>query len=456
MGQISKNNNHQVLPPLSAEEKKKFCELARYFSRAVSMAHDFGIAHPLVKQPTEQFFNYLNLLLQQKENITFYIAEKKLRYGETILEENNPVVDKLIGLFSTIKLVSIEFQRGFTHQDLVNLLSVLAIRAQDITDSGGIEKLINEKNIAHLKLNPIRYELIGMHDKVVSKDTKLAETDLEELERKLAEWEKKQEIEEPVTKEAESLKEEEIRHQDELLSLIDPVLREDADSSLFTEKLSIDPLGEVNAIIAAIHLVNKVGGKKAQTFVASINKKLNLFRDGLYQCLIEGKEDEATKQLYKAGEILGKNLSPQIKTIQLSEDLKSLIEEMVEVLRMITNQTEAQKLLGTFLKGKMSLKKKAELLKKINQYQKTSADFEFLMRKLLVLKGLPEEEVKRLFEEKTSILEQAKKEKTSEMEQELLPLLQKLAEKQIDVDTAITAVKELLKKRKQPDKKSDI
>lgn len=410
MGQSPQGKNNPVSQPLSEQEKKAFCEVVRYFSRSVSMAHDFGIDHPLVKQPTEQFFNLLISLLQQKESVIFYIAEKKLRYGDTILEENNPVVDKLISLFSAVKLVSIEFQRGFTHQDLINLLSVLAIRSQDVAYSGGIEKLVNEKNIAHLRLNPIKYELIGMHEKVVSEGAKLAEDDLEELEKKLAEWETKKETEAPVAQEPE-IKEDQQKRQDELLSLIDESLREEADLSVFTDKLSKDPLAEVNAIIAAIHLVNRVGGKKAQGFIASINKKLNFFRDELYQCLIEGKEDDATKQIYKATEILGKELTPKIKTLQVSPDLQPLIEEMANVLNMITDQTEAHRLLDSFLKGEKTLKKKASLLKKIGQYQKTSPDFEFLMRKLLVLKGLSEEEVKRLFEEKTSILELAQKEK---------------------------------------------
>lgn len=441
------NSNPAPGAPLSGEEKKKICELARYLGRAVSMAHDFGVEHPLAKQPIEQFFNLLNSFLQQKKNLAFYIAEKKLRYVDTILEENNPVVDKLIVLFSAVKLVSIEFQSGFTHQDLLSLLSILAIRAQEIAAAGGIEKLVNEKNIAHLRLNPIKYELIGMDEKVISAGAKLAEEDLEELEKRLSEWETKKEPEASTLQEAEPQKDEEKRA-DELLSLIDPVLREDADLSLFTEKLKTDPRLEVNAIIAAIHLVNRVGGKKAQGFVSSINKKLNYFRDGLYQCLIEGKEDDATKQLYKAAEALGKELPPQIKTIQILQDLKPLLTEMGDVLRMITDQTEAHKLLDWFLKGKKEAKEKAALLKKIKRYQKVSAEFEFLMQKLLVLKGMSEEEVKRLFAEKASILELAQKAKTSHLDEELTPLLQKLSEKQVDIDTVMTAIKDLIKKAK--------
>lgn len=410
MGLDPQENKPSASQPLSGEEKKKLCELARYFSRAVSMAHDFGISHPLVKQPIEQFFSLLSIFLQQKPSIILYIAESKLRYGDTVLEENNPVVDKLITLFSAIKLVSVEFQRDFSHNDLINLLSVMAMRAQDIAAGGGIEKLASEKNIAHLKINPIKYELIGQDEKVVSEGAKLAEDDLEELEKKLAQWESNKETPVAPPEEPRPEKDEE-RRADELLSLIDPVLKEDADLSIFTERLSKDPLAEVNAIIAAIHLVNRVGGQKAVAFVSSINKKLNFVRDGLYQCLIEGKEDDATKQLYTAAAVLGKELPPQIKAIEVGDELRPLIVEMTEVLGMITDQTEARKLLVWFLKGEMTLKKKAGLLKKINQHQKSSPDFEFMIKNLLVLKGLSEEEVKRLLEEKESILELAQKEK---------------------------------------------
>ncbi len=389
-------------PQLSPEEKKKLSDMVKFLSRAVSQTHDFGPEHPLSKASIEQCFSALSNLLLEKGNIIIYIAEQKLRYGDTILEEKNVVVDKIINLFSTIKLVSLQFESGFTQQDFLSFLSLLGQRPQDILAAGGVEKLVKERNIAHLKLNPIKYELIGMDEKVISKET------------------------------------------EQLLSLIDVSLREETEKSIFVDKLVKDPLDEAHAIIEAMRMVNKVGGEKAKGIICSVTSKLNQFRDSLYEFLAEGKEDEATKQNYKSAEVLGKELTKQLKTIQVLPEFQDAIAQMQLVLNMILDQTEAQKILSAFLKGEKTLKKKAGFFEKIMQRQKASADFEYFMKKTLILKGMPEEEVNHLFEQKLAIIEQMEQEKEAEIRQELKPTLEKLSEKQLNPDEALSKLDALV------------
>lgn len=433
---------------LSPQEKSKFSNMVKFFSRAFVQTQTFGIEHPLAKQPIEQCYTVLNDLIREKGNIALYIAEKKLRYGQTLLEEKNPVVDRMIELFTTVQLVSLEFEKGFTREDFLRFLSVFAAKPEDVLNSGGVEKLVKEKNVGHLKINPIKYELIGMDEKVVSEaatETTIAQEALDELEEQLAEKKRKSETE----PKEEKPKEKKVKT-DELLALIDESLKEEAEQSRFVDKLTANPLEVVNLIIEAIRLINKVGGENAKPILSSITNKLALVGDDLYRCLKEGKEEDgAVKETYKAAGILGDELTKRIKDLQVAPELEGMAKEMTSVLTVLMDQIEAQKLISLFSKGKQTLEKKAKLLKKIAQREKTSADFGLLMKNLLALKGVSQEEVKNLLDKKEEILEELKKEKEAGLTQKLTPTLEKLKDGQISIDEALAKLKEILKKGKR-------
>ncbi|MCQ9208130.1 MAG: hypothetical protein NG712_01995 [Omnitrophica bacterium] len=438
MPEIPNEKKDHASQQLSPQDKKTFSNLAKFLSRAFVQTQTFGIEHPMTKQPIERCFDILDTAIKEKGNIILYIVEKKLRYGNTILEEKNPVVDRLISLFITVQLVSLEFEKGFSREDFLKLLSIFAVKPDDIVAAGGVKKLVKEKQIGHLKINPIKYELIGVDEKVVSEKANIAEEALADLEKQIAK--KEAQPEEKKSKEEEE--------KDKLLALIDKSLKEEADQSLFVDKLTENPLEVVNLIIEAIRMINKVGGENAKPILSSIINKLALVGDDLYRCLTDGKEvPEGVKETYKAAGTLGKELTKQIKNIKVAPELDSAVQEMTNVLTVLLDQIEAQKLLSSFLKGKITLVKKAKLLKKITQREKTSSEFGLMMKKLLTLKGMSEEEVRDLIDRKEEILKELTQEKNSALTQDLISTLQKLKDGQMDMDQAVTKLKEFLGKK---------
>ncbi len=436
MPQIPNNKKDSEIQKLSPEEKRKFSNMVKFLSRAFVQTQTFGMEHPLSKQPIEQCFTLLSTLIQEKSSIALYIAEKKLRYGQAILEEKNPVVDRLILLFTSVQLVSLKFEKEFSREDFLKLLSIFAVAPKDIIAAGGIEKLVKEKGVGHLQLNPIKYELIGMDEKIVSEEAILAEETLKALEKQLLEKQTAPKLQE---------KEEETK-KSELLSLIDKSLKEETEQSLFVEKLTENPLEIVNLIIEAIRMVNRVGGENAKMILSSIVNKIALIGEDIYRCLSEGKEDTSAKQTYRAAGILGKELTKQIKDIQVAPDLNNIVKEMTNILTVVLDQIEAQKIFTIFFKKEPTLKSKVKLLKKIMQREKSSPEFGLMMKKLLVLKGMTEEEVKDLIDKKEVVLEEAKEEKESIFTQDLTSMLQKIKDGQIGIEDAVAKLKEVLRK----------
>ena len=425
--------------PLSPEERKQFSNMAKFLSRAFVQTQTFGIDHPLAKQPIEQCFTLLNSLMQEKGNIVIYIAEKKLRYEQAILEPKNPVVDRMILLFSVVQLVSLEFEKGFNREDFLKLLSIFAVKLEDIIASGGVEKLVKEKGVGHLKVNPIKYELIGMDEKVVSEDSKAAEEALQQMQKQSEQKEDEEEAEKEKPEKSEK---------DELLSLIDESLKEEAEQSLFVDKLTQNPLEVVNLIIEAIRMINKVGGENAKVIMSSIINKLALVGDDLYRCLTgEKEEDAAVKQTYKAAGILGKELTKQIENIQVAPDLNNTVKEMTNVLTVLLDQIEAQKILSPLFKGGKTDAKKTSLLKKITRREKSSPEFALLVKRLLTLKGMSEEEANALIDKKEEILQKAVEEKDASVTQGLTSTLQKLKDGQMTMEETVAKLKEMLGKK---------
>jgi len=395
------------LPP---QEKQKLSEMVKFFSRAVNQTRDFGSTHPLAKASIERCFTLLNQLLTEKREIILYIAEQKIRYEEEVLEEKNIVVDKMIDFFLSIKLYSLEFVQGFTQEEFIMFLNILSQKAEDILSAGGIEELVKQANIVHLSLNPIKYKLIGKDEEIVAKD------------RGVIEGEEKEE---------------------DLLLLVDGSLKE-KDNSLFMDKLLKDPLQGVYAIIEAMRILNKIEKEKARVLILSIINKLNHFRDMLYEFLSLEEDNEQTAHTYHCAEILGKELSRQLKKIEVLPEFEESLEHIQTILRMILDQTEARKLLRDFLKGKQTLRKKAIFLKRVKQREKTSSDFEYFIKRMLRLKGMSEEEVEQLFAQRSLILEQARKEKEREIRQQLFSILEKLFQHTLTPSQALEEIEKVV------------
>jgi len=121
---------------------------------------------------------------------------------------------------------------------------------------------------------------------------------------------------------------------------------------------------------------------------------------------------------------------------------------MTTVLTVLLDQMEAQKTLSGFFKGKMDTRKKAKLVRKVMQREKTSPEFGMLMKKLLTLKGMPEEEANKLIDGKEQFLKNIKAEEQAGVNQELMATLQKLKDGQLSMEDAIKQLKEALKKTK--------
>ena len=122
---------------------------------------------------------------------------------------------------------------------------------------------------------------------------------------------------------------------------------------------------------------------------------------------------------------------------------------MSNVLNVLMDQIEAQKILSIFSKGKTTLTKKVNFLKRIMQREKSSPEFQLLMKKLLALKGMSEEEIKDLIDGRVEIIEEAEKEKEGGLTQDLSSTLQKFKDGQLGADEALAKLKEILKKTKK-------
>lgn len=153
---------------ISQEEEKELTDIAVGFARAVMQVRIFGAENPLAKKAIEETSSFIEEFLKKKD-VVLYIHEGKLKFGEFPIAERNPTVTRLVDLFTKDKMISIGFEKGFSMDNFVKLLNILAKRPDDIAKAGGVEKLVEEESIPGIRINPITYELLEK-DEEIGKD----------------------------------------------------------------------------------------------------------------------------------------------------------------------------------------------------------------------------------------------------------------------------------------------
>lgn len=152
----------------SQEEEKELTDITVGFARAVMQVRIFGAENPLAKKVVDETTSLIEEFLKKKD-ITLYIHEGKMKFGEFPIVEKNPTVTRLVDLFTKDKMISIGFEKGFSVDNFLKLLNILAKRPDDIANAGGVEKLVEEESIPGIKINPITYELLEK-DEEIGKD----------------------------------------------------------------------------------------------------------------------------------------------------------------------------------------------------------------------------------------------------------------------------------------------
>lgn len=115
--------------------------------------------HPVIKNALQETHASLQEFLTTKKELTFSLSPE-----DKILIEGSPVVIQAKGLlnefasqFKKLQAESITFSVGLEIQELEIFLKTLLMKPEDLKDKGGINQIVTDSNIKHIKVNLFSY-----------------------------------------------------------------------------------------------------------------------------------------------------------------------------------------------------------------------------------------------------------------------------------------------------------
>ncbi|MBU1905627.1 MAG: PAS domain S-box protein [Candidatus Omnitrophica bacterium] len=111
----------------------------------------------------------LDQYLQSKKEMTFSISEddKILLEGEPVVSEARILLELFVSQFKKLQAESITFSSGITLEELQVFLKTLSLKPKDFKESGGIQQILTNEAVKHIKVNLFSYVKIEKDKEVI-------------------------------------------------------------------------------------------------------------------------------------------------------------------------------------------------------------------------------------------------------------------------------------------------
>jgi hypothetical protein len=113
--------------------------------------------HPSIKASIDKAFSHLKELFELRHQITLAIAKDTLIIDEYALDKQNPVYAEFAISLSKIGIASLTFIAGTTEEEISKFHRIITTDPDVIQEKGGLEQLISDVGINHIKVGLIDY-----------------------------------------------------------------------------------------------------------------------------------------------------------------------------------------------------------------------------------------------------------------------------------------------------------
>ena len=120
--------------------------------------------HPLIGNSSHTALTMLGKLCESRDSITFGVAPDALLFEQEWLDRKNPVYRDFATFLSGFGIASICFQRDLAGDELIRFNQLLRNSRKAIEKGGGFPALLNERQISHISVIPIDYDLFRTSD----------------------------------------------------------------------------------------------------------------------------------------------------------------------------------------------------------------------------------------------------------------------------------------------------
>ena len=133
--------------------KQKTMEVLALMTLAITTWRLYPPKNPMVINAIESLYKALETLFQKEKSLIFAETEKNLLIYNELISQNElkqPKIAAVLELLFNFEIKSVTINHGVTREDLSGFVDILAQQPEAIKLSGGINKVVGERKIAHI------------------------------------------------------------------------------------------------------------------------------------------------------------------------------------------------------------------------------------------------------------------------------------------------------------------
>jgi len=113
--------------------------------------------HIQITKSIDRAYEILQKLFEIRSEMTFGVAKDTLLVGQDYLDRKNPVYRDFALSMNQQSIASVTFIRGLEKNELVEFHRIITTKPEDIVSAGGINKVMGESGISHVRIQAIDY-----------------------------------------------------------------------------------------------------------------------------------------------------------------------------------------------------------------------------------------------------------------------------------------------------------
>ncbi len=318
--------------------------------------------HPVTVRQMQEAWKELQPVFGKFGDVNISLTEGKLLFLGMPVEERNPAVSKFSKHFEQLRIHSIKFKKGLTNEEFVTFFTFFCKDTQSITDAGGVDAIIKEKNLVHITFNTAVYRVINEDEKVVNKSAVFSSTASSEMDSKT----------------------------EMLRYFLNKMMDKSEDQKELLDEIKNDPERMAGQIVNVIEHLGSGGHYDKDSMVEALINNIQMVSETMAK-----KDSSAADEHETVG---GAMMSLENELKRKSKNLSSgasvrFIKRITDVVSSYTDKAKADKVIGEYLSHEKSLKAAEQMMKEVATG--SSADQRILARikELVREKGMQEDDL---------------------------------------------------------------
>ncbi len=135
--------------------------VARALSILYNNSRIYGIEHPVFQKTLGEHMPFLEDALSETGELVLSFIKGKVRSGPLLLDPGSTVFESLAHMLEGMGVSGLSLRRGITEEEVSKLVTILALRADAVSDSG-LQKLLESEGVRHIVEKKVNLAMDGV------------------------------------------------------------------------------------------------------------------------------------------------------------------------------------------------------------------------------------------------------------------------------------------------------